>query len=174
VILMDRTPVGGGESLDGPAGSGPEETPMSATPEWFQITVVMCIVAVVFVPLLLGLFLMIRDTRRGYGRWGINREPIYCPRCDEPAPTVRVPANWRQMLWGGVTCRECGCEYDKWGKPIEVAPEFDPSPFRPSPRRPKESRPGPSDDIQETPRRDAKGERRSSPRTDNIQEDSHE
>jgi hypothetical protein len=146
---------------------------MESTPEWFQITVVVCIVAMVFGPLLIGLFLVIRDTRRGYGRWGVNTAPIRCPRCDEPAPTVRAPANWRQMLWGGATCRECGCEYDKWGKPIEMAPGFDRSPFRPARERSKEPRSGPAGEIQETPRPERKSTPPSAPRTDNFQEDSH-
>jgi hypothetical protein len=116
---------------------------MSDMPEWFQITVVMLIMAVVFGPLLVGLVLMIRDTRRGYGRWGINSAAIYCPRCDTPAPVVRVPANLRQMIWGGATCAECGCEYDKWGKPLNLAEDFDPSHFRSRNGAKRKERPAP-------------------------------
>ncbi len=133
---------------------------MSDLPEWFQITVVLLIMAAVFGPLLAGLVLVIRDTRRGYGRWGINREPIRCPRCDEPAPVVRVPANLRQMLWGGATCAECDCEYDKWGKPLELAPDFDPSPFQPRSAPKRKDRPAPpaaSPDIQQGPSQDVRG-----------------
>jgi hypothetical protein len=133
---------------------------MSDMPEWFQITVVMLIMAVVFGPLLVGLVLMIRDTRRGYGRWGINSRLIHCPRCDEPAPVVRIPANLRQMLWGGATCPVCDCEYDKWGKPLELATDFDPSPFRArlaplGKKRP--APPGARPDIQRGPSEDVTG-----------------
>lgn len=69
---------------------------------------------------LLGLgALVVRDTVRGAGKWGVNTKPIECPNCGEPAPLIRKPANRRQMLWGGATCKECGQEYDKWGKPVE-------------------------------------------------------
>jgi len=110
---------------------------MDAMPEWAQITVVAVICAAIFGPLLVGLVLVIRDTVRGSGRWGVNTRPIRCPRCDEPAPLVRRPANFRQMLWGGHTCRECGCEYDKWGKPIHLPEASEAAPVRPpaAPRR---------------------------------------
>ena len=28
---------------------------------------------------------------------------------------VRAPQTWQQAMWGGSTCRTCGCEVDKWG-----------------------------------------------------------
>jgi hypothetical protein len=52
------------------------------------------------------------------GRWGINFDPIACPRCGTPAPRVRQPASCRQAVWGGSTCEACGVEFDKWGKDI--------------------------------------------------------
>jgi hypothetical protein len=73
----------------------------------------------VFLTLLVGLVLVIRDTVRRRGNWGINTRPVACPECGEPAPAVRVPENWRQTLWGGCTCARCGCEYDKWGRPVD-------------------------------------------------------
>jgi len=39
-----------------------------------------------------------------------------CPECGEPVPVVRRPANLRQALWGGATCRNCGVEFDKFGR----------------------------------------------------------
>ncbi len=71
-----------------------------------------------FLGLGVGLFLVIRDTLRGRGRWGVNSKPVRCPECDEPAPVVRIPKNFRETLWGGATCVRCGCEYDKWGHPL--------------------------------------------------------
>jgi hypothetical protein len=41
-----------------------------------------------------------------------------CPECGEALPSVRVPTNRRQMLWGGWTCKKCGCEIDKTGKKV--------------------------------------------------------
>jgi hypothetical protein len=62
-----------------------------------------------------GAVLVVRDTVRGRGRWGVNPRPVRCPECGEPAPAVRRPTNRRQALWGGGTCERCGTEYDKWG-----------------------------------------------------------
>jgi hypothetical protein len=52
------------------------------------------------------------------GKWGINPDPVVCPKCQTPAPKFRKPANRRQMLWGGWTCVQCKTECDKYGKPI--------------------------------------------------------
>ncbi len=73
--------------------------------------------------LVLGI-LVIRDTVRGAGRWGMNFMKVSCPRCSEPAPAVRVPNSVGQALWGGWTCAKCGTDYDKWGKeiPADVKP----------------------------------------------------
>ena len=63
--------------------------------------------------------LVVRDTIRKRGRWGVNAKGLAgldCPRCEEPLPAVRVPKNLRQTLWGGATCEHCGCEVDKWGR----------------------------------------------------------
>jgi hypothetical protein len=52
--------------------------------------------------------------------FGINLKALKCPDCGEAAPAVRMPANTRQTLWGGCTCPQCGCEYDKWGNPVQT------------------------------------------------------
>jgi hypothetical protein len=85
------------------------------------------LVMLVLVPLLglmvlamtVGIVLVVRDTVRQRGNWGINTKPVRCPGCGEPAPTVRVPKNWRQTLWGGGTCAKCGLDYDKWGRAVD-------------------------------------------------------
>jgi hypothetical protein len=69
--------------------------------------------------LAIGLVLVIRDTLRRRGNWGINIKQVYCPLCGQPAPAARVPKNWRQALWGGYTCAKCGLEYDKWGRAVD-------------------------------------------------------
>jgi hypothetical protein len=43
-----------------------------------------------------------------------------CPQCTTPFPRLRWPVNRRQALWGGNTCRRCGCEIDRWGRRVGV------------------------------------------------------
>jgi hypothetical protein len=72
--------------------------------------------------LLTGAVLIIRDTIRKRGRWGIPLEAVSCARCGDPVPLVRMPASVRQALWGGWTCPRCGLENDKWGRPADGMP----------------------------------------------------
>ncbi len=51
-------------------------------------------------------------------RWGINLQPVSCPRCKRPLPPVRKPQMLRQSLWGGWTCAACRAEVDKWGREV--------------------------------------------------------
>ena len=67
---------------------------------------------------LLGPFLVWRVWPR-HDKWGINVNPVNCPRCNQLMPVIRIPANRRQLLWGGWTCPNCGCEMDKYGKSVE-------------------------------------------------------
>jgi hypothetical protein len=76
-------------------------------------------VVLILSPLAIGIYLVIRDTIRQRGKWGINWKPAVCMQCDTSAPLFRKPANRRQALWGGWTCAECGFELDKWGRPVE-------------------------------------------------------
>lgn len=41
--------------------------------------------------------------------------PIGCPGCDTPMPAFRRPTSFRQALWGGWTCENCGTEVDRHG-----------------------------------------------------------
>lgn len=81
--------------------------------------IVIPITVVMVLTLAAGAVLVIRDTIRQCGNWGINTKPVHCPECGEPAPVVRMPENLRQTLWGGCTCAKCGLEYDKWGRPVD-------------------------------------------------------
>jgi hypothetical protein len=74
--------------------------------------------AVIVLTLTVGAVLVVRDTIRRRGNFGINTRPVRCPECGEPAPVVRAPENLRQTLWGGCTCANCGLEYDKWGRSV--------------------------------------------------------
>jgi hypothetical protein len=86
-------------------------------------TIVMLIalplVGLLVLALTVGGVLVVRDTIRQRGKWGINTKPVHCPRCGERAPVVRTPKNWQQTLWGGCTCAKCGVDYDKWGRAVD-------------------------------------------------------
>lgn len=41
-----------------------------------------------------------------------------CPECGVKMPKFRKPANRQQMLWGGWTCSECGCEINRKGQKV--------------------------------------------------------
>lgn len=53
-------------------------------------------------------------------KWEVKLGRMYCPRCTDPLPIMRIPRTRQQMSWGGWTCKKCGCEVDKHGK--EIAP----------------------------------------------------
>lgn len=50
----------------------------------------------------------------------LSPTPVNCPECDTPPPAVRFPGNLRQAIWGGNSCKLCGCEYDKWGRRVDI------------------------------------------------------
>jgi hypothetical protein len=41
-----------------------------------------------------------------------------CPRCGSPLPRFRIPTSVHQLLYGGATCKQCGCEVDGAGHEI--------------------------------------------------------
>jgi len=88
--------------------------------DFFLIAAILAVAAAVLGSLAAGVTLVVRDTIRRDGRWGINFDAanIRCPECGARAPIVRVPKNLRQALWGGHTCDRCGCEFDKWGREV--------------------------------------------------------
>src|SRR3954464_12302174 len=73
---------------------------------------------VVFGLLITGAVLVIRDTIRQRGRWGLNLKAPNCRHCQAPMPPIRVPANARRAMGGGGTGKECGREGEKGGEPI--------------------------------------------------------
>jgi hypothetical protein len=95
-----------------------------AEPSMTVWEVLFCVVVLVgFVALAgTGLFLIVRGTIRKDG-FGINTGRPDCPKCGEPVSLApRVPKSLRQALWGGWTCKECGCEMDKWGRAYDDQP----------------------------------------------------
>ena len=42
-----------------------------------------------------------------------------CKRCGAKLPYQRTPRNFRQLMWGGWTCSNCGAELDSSGNELE-------------------------------------------------------
>jgi hypothetical protein len=61
-------------------------------------------------------------------RWGVNFDPVSCPRCNTPLPRHRHPRTTRQALWGGGTCAKCEIEIDKWGREVSLGSKATTSP----------------------------------------------
>jgi hypothetical protein len=83
-------------------------------------------ILVIFGLLGIGMVLVIYGTI-AKNRWGINLDPVSCPRCNTPFPQIRQPRNIRQALWGGGTCTKCGAEVDKWGREVTAPKQLYPS-----------------------------------------------
>jgi|SRR6516165_1200242 hypothetical protein len=79
--------------------------------------IAICVAIVVFGLLITGAVLVVRDTIRKRGWWGISIGPVNCRNCNAQMPAVRAPTSFRQAMWGGWACAECGLELDKWGEP---------------------------------------------------------
>jgi hypothetical protein len=90
---------------------------------------VLIVVALLAASLCVGGALLVVQTWRRSGRWGINFNsvrdifngaPLFgqvdCPSCGQKQQTVRKPASLPEILWGGWTCQNCGTKMDKWGK----------------------------------------------------------
>lgn len=50
-----------------------------------------------------------------------KRLPAHCSRCGAQLPSIRKPANLRQVMWGGWTCPACHAELDRRGEVIVTA-----------------------------------------------------
>lgn len=74
------------------------------------------LLAVGFAVVILGLLFLMWPKS---GKLGINTRTVHCPRCGTKAPLVRKPANLRQALWGGWTCADSRCEFDKYGSEVD-------------------------------------------------------
>lgn len=47
--------------------------------------------------------------------FGLNFNAVNCPKCKTKQPQIRKPKGWKEILWGGFTCKNCGCKMDKYG-----------------------------------------------------------
>lgn len=54
-----------------------------------------------------------------FANLGVKLGRVHCPNCNEKQPLVRKPANQRQKLYGGYTCKNCHTEMDKYGVEIK-------------------------------------------------------
>lgn len=52
----------------------------------------------------------------GVALWAILQPAKKCPDCGTPLPKFRVAKTKQQMMWGGWTCPNCGCDIDRKGK----------------------------------------------------------
>lgn len=66
---------------------------------------------------LIGVPFMIYSTIKCKGKMDINLQPSNCANRRTPFPAVCIPANFRQLLFGGNTCRKRNTEVDKCGAP---------------------------------------------------------
>ena len=48
--------------------------------------------------------------------FGLNFKGVQCPKCGAKQPKIRKPKGWKEILWGGNTCKNCGCKMDKYGR----------------------------------------------------------
>jgi hypothetical protein len=55
---------------------------------------------------------------------GINFRLAECPRCSELPRFFRHPRTLSQAIFGGWTCRGCGCEFDRWGREIATGEKW--------------------------------------------------
>lgn len=68
--------------------------------------------------LLIGFFFYFRKQTKEKSKLGINLGTVYCPNCNQKQPTVRLPKNVNQFLYGGNTCSNCKTEMDKYGQEV--------------------------------------------------------
>ncbi len=66
--------------------------------------------------------LILRDTIRRRGFWGINFRRRVCTQCGTSWSPWRIRGTrltWRGIVRGIETCHECGFELNQWGRPVK-------------------------------------------------------
>jgi hypothetical protein len=117
---------------------------MSAEPPLAVVVVIVVVSVLCFGVLAVFSVLVIRDTIRRHGQYGINFKQAVCIQCATPLPGMRVPTNWYQAAWDGWTCTQCRFELDKWGRPAEVQKKLSKWAFHRPPRKPASASTGSS------------------------------
>ena len=46
----------------------------------------------------------------------LARPQLTCPKCNAPLPKLRKPESFKQLLWGGYTCKTCGAQLTARGE----------------------------------------------------------
>jgi hypothetical protein len=69
---------------------------------------------ILILPSLLALFLYRQTMIKG--RFGLGPLHVRCPACYTSQPFIRKPTSVGQALFGGYSCKACGCEIDKYGR----------------------------------------------------------
>ncbi|MEZ5009603.1 MAG: hypothetical protein R2753_15765 [Chitinophagales bacterium] len=54
-----------------------------------------------------------------WNKFKVNLKVVHCPECNAEQPRVRKPQGMHEILWGGSTCKNCGCKMDRFGKKRE-------------------------------------------------------
>ncbi|TMM57544.1 hypothetical protein FEE95_13780 [Maribacter algarum] len=81
----------------------------------------MSIILIAIVIGVIAFFALTQINKDGkYADLGINISRVYCPNCNQKQPIMRKPANERQALFGGYTCKKCKTEMDKYGKELKT------------------------------------------------------
>jgi hypothetical protein len=63
-------------------------------------------------PLLFGLYAFVFIGRANWAQ-------VKCPSCATQQAFFRWPSSFRQLMWGGWTCTNCGTEMDRKGTAID-------------------------------------------------------
>lgn len=61
--------------------------------------------------------LILRDTIRRRGPYGINFKRIVCPQCGARLRRGITSPDWKERWYGGWMCHECGIELSQYGRP---------------------------------------------------------
>ena len=74
-----------------------------------HVATIIVVLAFVFVMPVVAIWIM---RRLGYP---LGRK-LHCPRCNTGLPAVRRPASFKQAMFGGWTCAQCGARLDARGR----------------------------------------------------------
>jgi len=79
------------------------------------------VISIVFLGLLgSGLCLIIRDTLRGSGAFGLRFKPLICPGCNRRVTLLaKTTTPFLKRTMGFWICPYCGCEMDHYGKKVK-------------------------------------------------------
>lgn len=71
-----------------------------------------------YAALAVGFIIYFRIASKNKSKLGINLNTVYCPKCNNKQPVIRMPTNASQIMYGGTTCPNCKTNMDKYGNII--------------------------------------------------------